>query len=156
VPEKAKAGYLTGYANPAYVGTLPTFRLPYLPVGTYRAFEISGDSMPPVAPGAMVIGRYVEHLNQLRSLNTYILVTKDDGIVYKRLIYKDKQKSLICISDNPLYNPYTMSVDNILEIWSYYCHINFDGNERSHNFMLQEMLKLSGEVEDLDKILKGK
>lgn len=156
VPEKAKAGYLTGYANPAYIGALPTFRLPYLPVGSYRAFEIKGDSMPPVGNGAMVIGKYLEHLNQLRSLSTYILVTKDDGIVYKRLIYKDKQKKLICISDNPQYPPYTMPIENVVEIWDYYCHINFDGNDRSHNYMLQEMLKLGEEVEDLEKIVKGR
>jgi transcriptional regulator with XRE-family HTH domain len=30
VPEKAKAGYTTGYADPEYIGELPVFRLPFL------------------------------------------------------------------------------------------------------------------------------
>ena len=48
IPQKAAAGYLNGYADPEYLEVLPKFRLPMLPAtGTYRAFEISGDSMLP-------------------------------------------------------------------------------------------------------------
>src|SRR5690606_16493869 len=49
VPYKASAGYLNGYADPEYIGELPKFQLPFLPSsGTYRAFEITGDSMLPL------------------------------------------------------------------------------------------------------------
>ena len=45
VPYKASAGYLNGYADPEFMEELPKFRLPMLQSpGTYRAFEIKGDS----------------------------------------------------------------------------------------------------------------
>ena len=49
IPQKASAGYLNGYADPEYIREQPRFRLPFLPSNaTYRAFEISGDSMLPI------------------------------------------------------------------------------------------------------------
>lgn len=147
VPVKAKAGYLAGYANPEFIGQLPSFRLPYLPIGTYRAFEISGDSMPPISEGSMVIGKYVETARHIKNLHTYVLVTKDEGIVYKRLIFKQKENKIICISDNAYYPPYSIHLENVLEIWSYTCHIDFKGSETSQKFLLKEW------VENLDKEL---
>ena len=48
VPMKASAGYLNGYADPEFVAQLPKFYLPMFKQGTYRAFEIKGDSMLPL------------------------------------------------------------------------------------------------------------
>ncbi len=57
VPEKAKAGYTTGYADPEYVKELPVFQLPFLSAEKkYRTFQISGDSMLPVPSGSWVTG----------------------------------------------------------------------------------------------------
>jgi phage repressor protein C with HTH and peptisase S24 domain len=145
VPIKAKAGYLSGFADPGFVGQLPSFRLPYLPAGTYRAFEVSGDSMPPIHPGSMVIGRYLENLNAIKNLHTYIILTRDEGVVYKRLIYKAKDQKIICMSDNAHYPPYSIKAENILEIWSYTCHIDFKGSETAQKYLLKEW------VEKLDK-----
>jgi len=48
VPEKAKAGYTRGYADPEYIRELPVFSLPFLSKEKkYRTFQISGDSMLP-------------------------------------------------------------------------------------------------------------
>ena len=156
VPEKAKAGYLTGYANPSFIGTLPQFRLPNLPVGTYRAFEISGDSMPPVSPGSIVIGKYVENFNYVNNLSTYIMVTKEDGFSYKRIINKAKKGFLICLSDNAYYQPYTIKTDEILEMWSYYCHIDFRGQETPNKSVLNELMKMSDDVNNLEDIVSEK
>ncbi len=145
VPLKAKAGYLSGYADPGFVGQLPSFRLPYLPVGTYRAFEIAGDSMPPLHSGSVVIGRYVENFNYIKNLHTYIILTKDEGVVYKRLIYKPREQKIICISDNAHYPPYSIKAEDIMEMWSYTCHIDFKGSETAQKYLLKEW------VEKLDK-----
>jgi hypothetical protein len=51
VPLKASAGYLNGYADPEYVAKLPKFYLPMFKQGTFRAFEIKGDSMLPIISG---------------------------------------------------------------------------------------------------------
>jgi len=42
---KARAGYLDGYADPEYMESLPSFSMPMLKNGTYRCFEIKGNSM---------------------------------------------------------------------------------------------------------------
>jgi len=141
VPLKAKAGYLSGYADPAFVGQLPSFRLPYLPVGTYRAFEISGDSMPPLDSGSVVIGRYIENFNYIKNLHTYIILTRDEGVVYKRLIYKPKEQKIICISDNAHYPPYSIKAQEVMEIWGYACHIDFRGSETAQKYLLKEWVE---------------
>src|SRR5438045_9785210 len=84
VPIKAAAGYLAGYADPEFVDELNTFTLPMLAPGQYRAFEIVGDSMLPTPSGSVIVGERMEDPNDVKSNNTYIIVSRDEGIVYKR------------------------------------------------------------------------
>lgn len=123
IPAKASAGYLRGYADPEYVEGLQKMKLPFLPTGKHRAFPIKGDSMPPVKEGSYVIGKYVESLNEIRDGNTYVLLTKDEGIVYKR-IFSDKDGTLVLSSDNKMYAPYKVNPEDVLEAWEYTCAIN--------------------------------
>lgn len=119
IPQKASAGYLNGYADPDYIESLPKFRLPMLPDNaTYRAFEISGDSMLPLMPGTVIIGQYVEDIADIKNGKTYVLVSKDEGVVYKRLFnyIKDNGK-LFLVSDNKSYPAYDIKAENVLEIW---------------------------------------
>jgi transcriptional regulator with XRE-family HTH domain len=118
VPIRAAAGYLTGYADPDFVDELNTFTLPMLAPGQYRAFEIVGDSMLPTPSGSVIVGEKVERMDDLKNNGSYVLLSKSDGIVYKR-IAKDKEKKnkLTLISDNPVYEPYSVSEEDVLEIW---------------------------------------
>ncbi|MGB3465019.1 MAG: XRE family transcriptional regulator, partial [Cyclobacteriaceae bacterium] len=119
VPQKASAGYTNGYADPEYIEELPRFRLPMLPRNaTYRAFEISGDSMLPLLPGTVIIGEYIEDVKYVKNGNTYILVTEKEGIVYKRVFnYLEERDKLYLVSDNKSYAPYDVAADDIVEIW---------------------------------------
>ena len=81
VPVKAAAGYLAGYADPEFVDELNTFTLPMLAPGTYRAFEIIGDSMLPTPSGSVIVGEKVESLDHVKSSNTYIVISRQEGIV---------------------------------------------------------------------------
>ena len=119
VNQKARAGYLAGYADTEYVSELPKFRLPFLPKdATYRAFEIEGDSMLPVQPGDIIICEYVENWSQIKDGETYILLTQGEGIVYKRVFEQiEESDSLILQSDNPSYPPYNVKINEVLEIW---------------------------------------
>src|SRR5258706_11816837 len=83
-PLKAAAGYLTGYADPDFIDELNTFTLPMLSGGNYRAFEIMGDSMLPTPSGSIIVGEKVETLDDVKNNYTYIVVSKSEGIVYKR------------------------------------------------------------------------
>src|ERR1700742_128525 len=80
VPLKASAGYLNGYADPEYVAQLPKFYLPMFKQGTYRAFEIKGDSMLPMVSNDIIIGEYLENWGNLKSGDTHVIVSKNDGV----------------------------------------------------------------------------
>jgi len=118
VPVKASAGYMNGYGDPEYVAELPKFSLPMFNQGTYRAFEIKGDSMLPLSSGAVIIGEYVENWHDVKAGQTYVVVSKEEGVVYKRIAFKYKEdKGLKLVSDNKSYEPYWVSSADILEIW---------------------------------------
>lgn len=118
VPVKAAAGYLAGYADPEFLDELNTFTLPMLAPGDYRAFEIIGDSMLPTPSGSVIVGEKVSSLKEVKNSNTYIVVSNADGVVYKRIITNDDhQEKLTLLSDNPLYEPYQVNSQDIVEIW---------------------------------------
>ena len=122
IPQKAKAGYLNGYSDPEFIEGLQQISLPFLKNGKFRAFPVSGDSMPPHRDGSFIIGKYVESLGEVRDGRTYILLTKNEGIVYKRL-NKNGKNSLVLSSDNSFYEPYSIRASDVLEIWEYACSI---------------------------------
>jgi transcriptional regulator with XRE-family HTH domain len=118
IPVKAAAGYLAGYADPDFLDELNTFTLPMLAPGDYRAFEIIGDSMLPTPSGSVIVGEKVDHIQDVKNSNTYIVVSNSDGVVYKRIITNDDHKEkLTLLSDNPLYEPYQVNSQDIVEVW---------------------------------------
>src|SRR5687768_10260085 len=86
VPVKATAGYLAGYADSEFIDELNTFTLPMLTGGTYRAFEIIGDSMMPTPSGSIIVGEKVDNTEDIKNEQAYIVVSRNEGIVYKRLV----------------------------------------------------------------------
>ena len=125
VPVKASAGYLNGYADPEYIAELPKFSLPMFRQGTYRAFEIKGDSMLPLQPGSVVIAEYVENWNDVKPGQTYVVISRSDGVVYKRVAFKYKEdKGLKLLSDNKSYEPYWVEAPDILELWKAKAYIS--------------------------------
>jgi len=118
VPVKAAAGYLAGYADPEFLDELNTFTLPMLAPGDYRAFEIIGDSMLPTPSGSVIVGEKVDNMKEVKNSNTYIVVSNADGVVYKRVITNEAvTERLTLLSDNPLYEPYQVNTQDIVEIW---------------------------------------
>ncbi len=125
VPLKASAGYMNGYADPEYVAQLPKLYLPMFKQGTYRGFEIKGDSMLPLVSGTTIIGEYVENWGDIKATETYVIISKNDGVVYKRIGNKFKDnKKLKLVSDNPVYEPYEINGEDILEVWKAKAYIS--------------------------------
>jgi len=97
VSQKASAGYTSGFNDPEFISVLPTFQLPFLKKDRkYRTFPIQGDSMPPVSEGSFVVAEYVENWRNLKSGYPHIVVTQNDGIVFK-VVYNRLDLSLIHI-----------------------------------------------------------
>ncbi len=118
VPVKAAAGYLAGYADPEFIDELNTFTLPMLTGSNYRAFEIIGDSMLPTPSGSVIVGEKVSDLEEVKNDTPCIVVSRNEGIVYKRVQKNGKQKDkLTLVSDNPVFHPYTVSTEEVIEMW---------------------------------------
>jgi len=120
VQEKASAGYLNGYSDPEFIEELPSFQLPMLREGTFRAFEISGDSMLPLKSGTIIIGEYIQDWRRdIKEGETYIVVSKSEGVVYKRVFNRISGDGgeLMLRSDNPAYPDYYVDVEEVREIW---------------------------------------
>ncbi|RYY65759.1 MAG: S24 family peptidase, partial [Chitinophagaceae bacterium] len=105
-------------SDPEFIDELNTFTLPMLAGGDYRAFEIVGDSMMPTPSGSVIVGEKLESLDDIKSNGTYIVVSKTEGIVYKRMSKNNRSKNkYTMISDNPAYQPYTLAAEDIVEVW---------------------------------------
>lgn len=155
VSQKAAAGYLNGYQDPEYIKELPKLSLPVLPRhATYRAFEIKGDSMLPVQSGAIVFGEYVEKLSDVKNGKLYILVTENDGIVFKRVFMNDDK--LLLVSDNREYDPYSIDASDIKEIWAVKAFFStkfpdMDATSFSADQLAASVLSLQEEIKQLKK-----
>lgn len=118
VPVKAAAGYLASYADTEFIDELNTFTLPMLTGGNYRAFEIIGDSMLPTPSGSIIVGEKVESMDDVKNNLAYIVVSRNEGIVYKRIVKSNRSKNKVSlVSDNPSYQPYQVNTEDIVELW---------------------------------------
>lgn len=118
VPVKAAAGYLTGYADSEFIDELNTFTLPMLAPGNYRAFEIIGDSMLPTPSGSIIVGEKLDDIESVKFNQAYIVVSRSEGIVYKRIVKNPKVKNkLTLVSDNPQFQPYQINSEDVVELW---------------------------------------
>lgn len=118
VPVKAAAGYLAGYADSEFIDELNTFTLPMLAGGNYRAFEIIGDSMMPTPSGSIIVGEKIDNTEDVKNDQAYIVVSRNEGIVYKRIVKNNRSKNkLTLVSDNPQYQPYQVNAEDVVELW---------------------------------------
>jgi len=157
VPIKAAAGYLNGYSDPEYVEQLPNFNLPFsqLTQGTHRAFQIKGDSMLPIASESYILGEYLENWNWIKDGGCYIIISKEDGVVYKRV--KNclaENQELELHSDNTSYDAFSIHADQIVEVWRALGYISFELPEKENellsvNQLSSVVMQLKNEVEQL-------
>lgn len=157
VPVQASAGYTTGYSDPEFIQELPHFSLPLIELSkerTYRVFQIKGDSMLPIKSGSYIICEYLANWHEILDGKTYIVISKDEGIVYKRLYSQiADDKKIILRSDNSEYSDYTLSVEEIHEIWRALGVISFDlpepDNQLSTSQLYDMILEMKNEISRL-------
>ena len=158
VPLKAKAGYKNGYADPDFIRKLPTFQLPILLNDRkYRMFQLSGDSMLPVPDKSWVIGEYLENFFDIKDGQAYILLTVDEGIVFK-IIYNrlKKKKCLELHSLNPAYAPYEVQANEIKEVWKFCNYISSElpGNFWEKDKLITRLERMEMEMKEMKQELR--
>jgi phage repressor protein C with HTH and peptisase S24 domain len=123
VPKPAQAGYAGHISDPEFFTELPSYSLPdqKFRTGTYRSFDVAGDSMEPTLfEGDQIVCSFVEPSyweSSIRDNYVYVVVTQDD-ILVKRAQNVLKSEGLIrLMSDNPFYEPYELTPRDLKEIW---------------------------------------
>jgi len=159
IPLKASAGYTAGYADPDYLKVLPTFHLPFLSRDRkYRSFPIKGDSMPPVVEGSYVVAEFIQNWMSIRSGTPCIVVTKDEGIVFKVVhnLLNSEQSFQLC-STNTFYEPYKVHANDILEMWKFVNYISPELPEFriDDNDLSKSLRSLQSEVSQLKTMMKS-
>lgn len=130
VPVKAAAGYLNGFGDPEFIERLPTYSLPNIQNGTFRMFQIKGDSMlPTLHDKSYVVGQFVENWTRdMKDDRIYIIVSREDGIIVKRCLNRIKKYgNIYCKSDNRKDYPAPISVnpEDVMEVWEFKMYMAF-------------------------------
>lgn len=158
VPTEASAGYLLGYNDPEYIEQLQKIKLPFLPTGKHRAFPIKGDSMHPMKDGSYVVASFVEDINDVKDGTSYIIITKNDGMTYKRVYNKiEESNTLLLVPDNKNYEPYNVPNTEVVELWEFTCSINtqeYDEKELKISSIATMLTQLGVELKSLAELQK--
>lgn len=157
VPHKARAGYLSGFSDPEFVANLPVFTMPHLPRDQkFRMFPTTGDSMYPIPENAFVIGRFIEDWNTIKDGTPAIVITRQDGIVFKLVDNQLKKKrGFLLQSLNTAYAPYEVEAGDILEIWQFVNYVSdtIPEPEADMNLLSRSISEIKA---DLKKLIQHK
>ena len=154
ISKEASAGYLQGYSDTEYIANLPIMNLNFLPTGKYRAFPIKGDSMYPwVKDGDFVVAKYMDDPKTVRNNNCYIILTKENGLVYKRIMTDRLEDDFLTLSsDNKQYHPYDLHTSEVLEIWEFTVNLSlgqYEEDEVNPAHVMSLLRSVGVELKDL-------
>lgn len=119
VPVQAQAGYGLQYNEAVYLSDLPKYRIPGFEHGTYRAFEVAGDSMEPTLNHRdIVVASYVDNWRLLEPGDVYVVVTSE-SVMLKRIRERitAHDMTVMLYSDNHHRKPYPMDCADISQLW---------------------------------------
>jgi hypothetical protein len=106
--------------------------------------------MLPLISGTVIIGAYVEQLQEIKSGKTYVLVTVTEGVVYKRVFnYLNENGKLFLVSDNEHYKPYEIKGEDVLEVWEAKAFISTDfpnPKDKANPVSLEDLGKMIAEL----------
>jgi len=158
VPEKAKAGYTTGFADPEFITDLPVYQLPIVSSNKkFRSFQISGDSMLPIPEGTWITGEFIQDWSLIKTGTACIILTLNDGIVFKIIETKPDEPGIFkAISLNPLYMPYDIRYPDIREIWrfNHLISLSLPENKSGNLEVISLLADLKDEIGQLKRKLK--
>ncbi|MGB1003521.1 MAG: XRE family transcriptional regulator, partial [Salibacteraceae bacterium] len=91
----------------------------------------------------------------IRDGQTYIVVTHNEGLVYKRIFKNESNQNVLTFkSDNAFYAPYEVRKDEIIELWEYTCKIDtqsYDNDDLNLSSIMQMMRSFQVELKDIKK-----
>ncbi|WPP50618.1 XRE family transcriptional regulator [Catalinimonas niigatensis] len=128
VPETAFKQYFFNALEEEYLKGLPEMILPLPSVADakYRAFEVKDNAMQPICRGAIVVGRQIENIQQLKDGKSHILTTRTEGILFRRVFnHIEKSGNLLLEANHREYEPIHFSVlGREVEAWEVVLYIS--------------------------------
>ena len=107
--------YLVNCQKVDYLRSLPTISLPYINSDRSRAFE-AGSDFP--MQNSIIVGGGISDWSEVNDGKFYILVTAQQGVIYRRVYNQVKIKgALLLSSDNPTIPSFEISIKDVVEIW---------------------------------------
>ena len=107
--------YLANCQKVDYLRSLPTISLPYITSDRSRAFE-AGNDFP--MQNSIIVGSDISDWSDVNDGKFYILVTLQQGVIYRRVYNQVKIKgALLLSSDNPSISSFEISIKDVVEIW---------------------------------------
>lgn len=107
--------YIANYQNPAFLTHLPSFQLPNLPSGYYRAFESGTDFE---YPGALLVGSFIRNWYEIKDSAHYLFVLKNQGFLYRKTFNQVKTKGTLLLSSDISGIPHVeAALHDVLEVW---------------------------------------
>jgi hypothetical protein len=76
--------------------------------------------MLPIPDRSWVTGEFLQDWKDIISGEAYVVLTLDDGIIFKvveNLLEKDNR--LVMYSLNPVYEPFSLNISEIREVWKF-------------------------------------
>ena len=115
VARQYQNAYLSHYQNPSYLTQLPSFQLPNLPAGYYRAFE-SGEDFP--LAGSLLVGTFVRNWFDILDGAQYLFVLRNYGFAFRRTFNQVKERGVLVLSsENPAIGSSEVPLHDVLEVW---------------------------------------
>lgn len=147
IPCSAQPEYAQEIGNPTFIQSLPSYSLPSLNnKAAQRSFDISGDSMEPTFfDGDKVVCSFIEP-NQweqgIKNQHVYVLVSKAAVVVSRVRNELKEHQCLKLYADNGFYEPNSIHVSDIQEIWQVHTQISaFLPARQQHHLPVQEDVK---------------
>jgi hypothetical protein len=107
--------YIFNSQNPAYLTRLPSFQLPNLPAGYYRAFE-SGEDF--AYPSALLVGSFVRNWYDIKDGGQYVFVIRNQGFIYRNAFNQVKSTgALLLTSDIGTIPNMEVLLQDVMEVW---------------------------------------
>jgi len=107
--------YQSNYQNPVFLTHLPSFQLPNLPSGYYRAFESGTDFE---YPGALLVGSFIRNWYEIKDGSHYLFVLKNQGFLYRKAFNQVKTKGVLLLNSDVAGIPnIEAALQDVLEVW---------------------------------------
>lgn len=149
VPLPAQAGYPSKFNEAIFLEQLIPYKIPGFDNGSFRAFEVSGNSMTPsYGHRDVVVCSLVDRWEVLKPWETYVIITSEN-VLLKRLpsVIKDRRGSIELHSDNSsAYPPYELPISELMQLWMVRGYVSTNPPSRPDRLMerLQEVIELLG------------